>query len=49
MVPGAEGWVAVLETAVWSGLGMLDRPISGLRGFRVFGVVFILPPVVALQ
>jgi len=28
---------------------MLDRLISGPGGFRVFGVVLILPPVVAVE
>jgi len=49
MGPGVEGWVAVLGAGVWSGLEMLDRLISGPGGFRVFGVVLILTPVVAVE
>jgi len=30
---GVEGRVAVLEVKAWSGLGMLERPISGLGVF----------------
>jgi len=41
-----EGREAVLEERIWSGLGLLDRLILDLGGFRVFGVVLIPPPVV---
>jgi len=41
-----EGWVAVLEARVWSGIGMLERVIADLRRFRV---IFFLPPVMSVE